>query len=251
MAADKNTLEQILKADPIWSAYALADLEPEHQKFCTWHTAGTALTLIYRGMEPPVLFTLGRPQDLAVMLAEVPEGRYQLTCLPAHLDPINSFLQTEALVDMWRMVFVKPRKQLLVGDAVPTRLRDRNLSDIQMLFRDKAEAPDAFLPAQLNSGVFYGIYQQSHLVAVAGTHVLSHRYKLAAIGNVFTDPAYRGKGFASLATQAVVNELISERIANIVLNVAQSNTAAIKAYKRVGFEVHCDYFEGYGTRVKR
>lgn len=251
MAADQSSLEKILKADPVWSAYALADLEPEHQKYCTWHTADNALMLIYRGLEPPALFTCGRPQDLAGLLAEVPDGKYQLTCLPSHLDPINSFLQAEALLDMWRMVFTRQPRQLISGDVDLARLTDHNLSDVQLLFRDKLDAPDAFLPVQLNSGAFYGIYMHSRLVAIAGTHVCSRRYKVAAIGNVFTDPAFRGNGFASLTTQAVVHELLSEGITTIVLNVAQSNTAAITAYSRIGFEAHCAYYEGYGTRVKR
>ena len=48
------------------------------------------------------------------------------------------------------------------------------------------------------------------LVAVAGTHLVSDTYGVAAIGNVFTHPDYRGRGYATLATGAVTDFGASE-----------------------------------------
>jgi predicted GNAT family acetyltransferase len=136
------------------------------------------------------------------------------------------------------------RKELL-------RLGETHLSDLRALFGDRPDAPDAFTPSQLKSGVFYGIYDRQDLVAVAGTHVRSARFKLAAIGNVFTHPEYRGQGFASATTAAVVQDLMADGIETIILNVAQSNTPAVRTYERIGFRTHCAFFEGYAECIKR
>lgn len=251
MSFDPTELEQILKQDPIWSAYALADLEAEHQPYCTWLHAGKSLLLIYRALEPPVLFMQGAPQELSNLMQAVPEGRYQLSCLPEHLNAVRDLMDPESILKMWRMahsgsVERGPEKKLPV-----VKLNEAHLPDIKALFAGHGDAPDAFLPAQLPSGIFYGVFDHERLIAIAGTHVRSPRYRLAAIGNVFTHPDYRGQGLAALTTRAVVDELFAQGTETIVLNVVQSNRPAVKAYERIGFQVHCEYLEGYGIRFKR
>lgn len=249
MKVDTLELEKILREDPIWSAYALADLEPEHEPFCTWMLNDHALLLIYRRLEPPVLYLQGGASSLAALLPEVPVGTYQFSCLPEHKLLIDQFFLDVSFQEMWRMVFTGTRGQPEVGDLQLERLGKDALVDIERLIADHQDAPDAFIPEQISSGVFYGVYDQSRLVALSGTHVRSTRYNLAAVGNVFTDPDYRGNGFAAMTTQAVIHDLSSEGIETIVLNVAQSNTPAIKTYERIGFSAHRAYLEGHGTRI--
>src|SRR5512143_3876543 len=56
---DMGRVRLALAADPIWAAYALADLQPEFAADCRWMTArdaeGDAVALIYCGLQPPVL----------------------------------------------------------------------------------------------------------------------------------------------------------------------------------------------------
>ena len=53
-----------------------------------------------------------------------------------------------------------------------------------------------FLPNSLASGHYYGIRENGRLIAIAGTHVASSRYDIAALGTVFTHPGHRGRGLA-------------------------------------------------------
>jgi GNAT superfamily N-acetyltransferase len=251
MNVDTRELEKILREDPIWSAYALADLEPEHEPFCTWMLDDHALLLIYRRLEPTVLYMQGEPASLAALLPEVPVGTYQFSCLPEHKLLIDQFFQDVSFQDMWRMVFTGAHVKPEVGGLQLKGLGEDALMDIERLIADHQDAPDAFIPEQLSSGVFYGVYDRSRLVALSGTHVCSTRYNLAAVGNVFTDPDYRGNGFAAMTTQAVIHDLSSEGIETIVLNVAQANTPAIKTYERIGFRTHCAHLEGHGILIKR
>ena len=108
---------------------------------------------------------------------------------------------------------------------------------------------EAFHPRQLEQGVFYGIKSGPRLVAVAGTHLVSRTYGVAAVGNVFTHPARRGCGYGAATTSAVTAELAALGIRDIILNVSQANTPAIRAYERLGFECYCPFLEAAGVKA--
>jgi predicted GNAT family acetyltransferase len=107
-----------------------------------------------------------------------------------------------------------------------------------------------FLPAQLLHGVFYGVREDGRLVAAAGTHTVGRRAGIAAVGNVFTRPEARGRGYAAAATSAVVRDLLSTGCRDVVLNVAVTNTTAIGVYERLGFRRHSRYLEASAFRTR-
>jgi predicted GNAT family acetyltransferase len=73
-------------------------------------------------------------------------------------------------------------------------------------------------------------------------------YEVAAIGNIFTAPGYRGQGYAQQATSAVCGELLAQNCLP-VLNVDQTNVNAVHIYQKLGFRRHCTYYEGLLTRL--
>ena len=95
--------------------------------------------------------------------------------------------------------------------------------------------------------MFYGVWDGSRLLAAAGTHVVSARYGIAAIGSIFTHPTARGRGLAGVVTGAVVAELLAGDCRDAILNVAQSNEPARRVYNRLGFREHCPHFEGMAS----
>ena len=115
-------------------------------------------------------------------------------------------------------------------------------------------APDAFSPAQVAEGVFFGLESQAldqmkrgTLIAVAGTHLVAPTMGVAAVGNIYTHPAHRGKGYGQLVTSAVTEELLNRNLL-VVLNVDEGNTAAVHLYEKLGYRVHCPFVEGVGRR---
>jgi predicted GNAT family acetyltransferase len=89
---------------------------------------------------------------------------------------------------------------------------------------------------------------EGELVAVAGTHLISPTYGVAAVGNVFTHPAHRRRGYATACTSAVVEELLAKGIGTIVLNVDERNVQAMRIYQKLGFREHCRFVEAIGVR---
>ena len=94
----------------------------------------------------------------------------------------------------------------------------------------------------LETKQYYGIRRSDELISVAGVHVYSQRYRVAALGNITTHPNYRRKGYGTIAAAKVCQSLLTETD-HIGLNVQANNTSAIKCYERLGFEIIDSYSE--------
>ena len=92
------------------------------------------------------------------------------------------------------------------------------------------------------TGQYYGLRENGQLVSIAGVHVYSQRYRVAALGNIVTHPAWRNRGYATLVTTRLCQELLDE-VDHIGLNVKVDNIAAFACYKRLGFEIVAPYGE--------
>ena len=264
-------VERILFADPIWAAYAIADLQPKMAEDCRWLTAsgatGDALALVYRGLQPPILLTVGDPTTLAALLerqqAELPPAIYA-SIRSEHLPVVSRYYDLSADIrPMRRMVLADAEAALHVPGnahgptAPPVRLSAAQTADVQRLLAHGGPfSPDAFSPSQIDQGVFFGIYAEdaqsglagNDLLAVGGTHIVDRSAAIAAIGNMYTRPDARRRGSSATILGAIVRELLRQGITTIVLNVDQRNAGAQALYQARGFVVHTPYIEGKGNR---
>lgn len=249
-----DAIRTLLNQDPIWSAYALADLQPAFAPSCRWLMAqnddGPGLVLLYAGLTPTILFSTGCAAAVQAGLAQanLPDKVY-ITIPEAHLPVVAQVYDFSAsLLSMWRMVYTGSSPAQPNAAAVE-RLNSRDAAAIKALYTHGGRfTPDAFDPSQLPDGVFYGVRHGRDLVAVGGTHIVDGQAGIAAIGNMYTRPDLRGQGLAGAVLAAIVGELTDRKVGTIVLNVAQANTAAQRLYTRHGFAFHCSYLEGVGTR---
>src|SRR5947208_10651053 len=95
----------------------------------------------------------------------------------------------------------------------------------------------------LETGFYFGIHRGDVLMSVAGVHVFSQRYKVAALGNIATHPDARGQGLATTTTARLCQELLRAGIEHIGLNVRADNRGAIACYEKIGFERVAGYGE--------
>jgi len=244
MATDWQAAVQFLGRDRVWCAYALADLGPYLRDLSdVWSSPGSLL-LRFRGLTPPVLFAYGDPEQAVALMAALEPGRYAFTFdLPTFAE-LTGVLTIESQVEMHRMYLAGEPPQPAAQERA-SRLTPQDVPAIAELFGEHPDRPDAFHPAQMQAGSFFGVRDGERLVAVAGTHVLSSQMSVAAVGNVFTHPTRRGLGFGRTASLAVVRDLVSQGIETIVLNTQLTNEPAIRLYRGLGFESYCHYMEGF------
>jgi ribosomal protein S18 acetylase RimI-like enzyme len=247
---DKGEIQAYLEHDRLYAAYAIGDLAPALFEQCTWTIAvraeeTQALVLHFGGLEPPALFLTGATGGLRAILKQAPyPQQVYLTCRQEHLPVTREFFAWDRPIKMWRMILNRDRFRTALSDCV--RLSSNHSDQLVALYAGEDNV--GFSPAQIEAGVFYGIYLDGQLVATAGTHLVSAAYGVAAVGNVFTRPAHRGRGYGSATARAVVAELVRLGVSDIVLNVEQANLTAIRIYEKLGFERYCPFYEGHARR---
>ena len=236
----------ILEGDRIWSAYAIADLDPQYKPSTVWFANQDAVVLIYKGLKPPVLFSFGHIDRLEFLFQQIPLGDYFFSLLPSSRKLMDDRMTVNFETEMWRMS-LDPQRFNPVPDEAVSRLGVVDINDMVELFAQHPDRPDSFSPTQVKEGVYFGVRVDTELISIAGTHVLSMEQSVAAVGNVFTRPDHRNKGYGTSANCSVTKALIDMGIRTIVLNVATANQPAIRSYTRIGFEPYRKYQEGLGT----
>jgi len=250
-----NGIRRLLRADPHWAVYALADLAPGHFEHCSWLTPGgksSALALLYSAFDTPIFWALGQPGELRLQAAEIFRSpALILQIRPEFLPLIQAHYSTVETHPMWRMALEPREFRPLPPSPGDRRLTAPDIDALQALYDDghaAGQGPDFFYPAMLESGVFHGAFRGGEMIAVAGTHIVSSGESVAAIGNVYTRRDSRRLGHAARLTSAVSRDLLDSGIRTVALSVRQSNPAAISVYVRLGFRHHCEFLEGKASR---
>lgn len=251
----------ILNQDRIWAAYAIADLQPAYAADCVWAlrdgAEGSAAALLYYGLPTPVLFTCGAEAALAAALAawaaagQLPP-RVDLAVREEHEAVVGRWFDGAAGRKPMLRMWLADSGRVLAASGGVRRLAAADAPGIQALYAHGGPfTPDAFMPEQVAQGVFFGVEDDAGaLVAVGGTHLWDAGERIAAIGNMYTHPAHRGRGLAALVLAAIVRTLLGAGVATIVLNVNQHNPAAQRLYTRFGFVTHCPFIEGVAVNIQ-
>ncbi|MBN1202450.1 MAG: GNAT family N-acetyltransferase [Anaerolineae bacterium] len=251
---DKTAIRAYLNRDRALTAYALGDLDDAFWPDSVFYGARqggrlAALVLLYHGLTPPVLTAFGDPDSVRAIFdtQPLPDEIYYL--MPPELETLlGRYFELPEIRREWRMVldaeaFVSPPL-----DRV-SRLGGEHTDTLMALYRQEAgpgEEVIAFSPWQIAHGAFFGVWDGGNLVAAAGTHVWSQAEGVTAIGNVFTHPAHRGRGYATECTAAVVQAALAAGLDTVVLNVRQDNAPAIHVYEKLGFRLYHTFLEGPG-----
>ena len=245
---DKDEIESFLERDPYLNIYALGDLDEFFWPYTTWYGSRRggevqAIMLVYDGPGLPTVVAVSRAHeplaDLAAStLDRLPDAVY------AHLNPglktvFAAAFQTESGGEHFKMSLHGPPAGVSGGEAV--RLGRDDLPVLQALY-DESYPGKWFDPRMLETGEYFGIRESGRLVSVAGVHVFSERYRVAALGNIVTRPERRGRGYGTQVTAALCESLVRKGI-RVGLNVRADNHAALACYRKIGFVVAAPYEE--------
>ncbi|MES1239373.1 MAG: GNAT family N-acetyltransferase, partial [Chloroflexota bacterium] len=205
-----------------------------------------ALVLEYGGPSPQPLYVIGREDGIDAILREVikPSIAY-IACMPASLPAVERRYRLEAGPQMVRMWVDRETFRPAVDPGIEPLLPS-DAGELNRLYR---LGFGSWLPPQsIAEGVYRGIRVNGRLVAAAGTHVIGRKAGIAVVGNVLTQPEFRGRGYAQATTGAVTAALL-EFCDHVVLNVRSDNPPALNAYRRLGYAEHVQFEERLGHRI--
>lgn len=239
-----------LERDRLMAAYALADLDPQSGDRARWWLArregeAVACVLVVEMLPFRPCFATGDSEALVEIFREaIKEPRIIVAApIPARL-AIESVYRFDRCDRMQRMAVDLATFRPRVNHTA-VRLGPEHLDDVLDLYGNASRS--YFTTRRLEREIYYGVYAGRSLVAAAGTHVRSTELGIAAVGNVLTRLAYRGRGLATTCTSAVT-EAAFEQHSDVVLNVRHDNGPAVAVYTRLGYRTHAPFIEGPAVR---
>jgi ribosomal protein S18 acetylase RimI-like enzyme len=248
---DKKPIEAFLRQSTFLNLYGLGDLDDRLWPHTTWYVLQDgqgvrALALMYSGLSLPVLLALGDRelpalQDLVCRIRPLLPARFY-----AHLSgDLSGVLAADYIVKSYGLHYKMAlmNRDWLAGSegGGAVALSTADLDELVTFY--KVSYPEtAFEPSMLDVGPFYGVRAGGQLMSVAGVHIYSPGYRVAALGNVATHPDHRGKGYAKMAVRCLCGDML-HHVEHVGLNVKANNASALRCYGALGFNIIGQYEE--------
>jgi ribosomal protein S18 acetylase RimI-like enzyme len=248
---DRAQIGAFLRQDAPLHMYALGDLDDFFWPATLWYglEADGALRQIILGYLTDDFLVMhaltgGPLAELRELLARVRHllpARVYAHLTPGVADVLAAHYHGEPHGSYDKMLLVAPERLGALDVGQVERLGAGNLAEMLVLYA--ASYPgNWFDPRMLETGHYYGLRVDGALVSVAGVHVYSPQQRVAALGNIVTHPAARGRGYAAQVTARLCRELLRS-VDQIGLNVRAENAVAISCYQRLGFSRVAGYEE--------
>lgn len=248
---DKPELAAFLGKYPQFNFYHLGDLDDFFWPHTSWYADKEdgdiqALILYYTGIQPPVLLAidnqnLPKMRDLAIAVQPKLPPKFYSHLSPGLEECFQESYQLTHHGEHYKMVLTDHSQLEKVDTSSIVPLTGKDLSELQELYA-VGYPGNWFNPRMLETGQYMGIRIDNQLVAVAGVHVYSAQYRVAALGNITTHCDQRDRGLGTAVTAALCKRLL-DTTETIGLNVKIDNSAAIHTYRKLGFEVVASYHE--------
>jgi RimJ/RimL family protein N-acetyltransferase len=247
---NRAKIEAFLRRSPELHIYSLGDLDDFFWPFTTWYGWEDdgelkEVAMIYTSRTLPTLVGVSQqPEVMRALLGET------IPLLPdlfyAHLSPgvEHAFFRTHVLESHglhYKMALRDAARVRDIDCSQATQLTARDSVDLVRLYQE-SHPGNWFDLRALETGQYFGLRQDGRLVSVAGVHVYSERYAVAALGNIVTHPAYRRRGYARQVTACLCRSVL-HKVGHVGLNVKANNDAAVACYTGLGFEIVAPYTE--------
>jgi ribosomal protein S18 acetylase RimI-like enzyme len=251
--SNREELRGHLRDDRVANAYLLGHLETDYFPFCTWFVArdrdGSIESLVtyYEGLSLPAVRAIGSKHGVGRILEECSShlpNRFHFHVVAPHLDALERRFEVTNLRKMQRMGLTRERYDSSPVDDRVRRLDHRDTASIMKLYEHYPD--NLFEPYQLETGYYFGIDAPSEdrLASIAGVHVVSETYDVAAVGNLVTHPEARDEGLATACTGRLLDELF-QCVSVVALDVRNDNAPALSVYDRFGFRLDRLFWEGW------
>ena len=230
--------------DPIRYAYLYYDIiyYPEFTE-AYLNTVGNEVIgylLIYRGLPRTAVHIVGNmPTNI---LEEIPLN----TGLDVHIEAepkyinhvMNELAKRGTITRLRALTMVCWSNSFREFKAHEGLLRRLSINDVKELLRVKElqgariSEVEALLRLVSLHWHYYGLFINNELVSIATAYLKLP--EVWVVGDVFTVPNYRNRGFAKAVTSAVTRDAVNSG-AMAMLHVLEDNDPAVKVYRRLGY----------------
>lgn len=247
---DRKAIKSFLKPNSLLHVYSLACLDEPFWGFTTWYALQDeeeiqALALLYSGLRKPILIAIGLEEQ--EFMRELLRSLSHL--LPRRFEAQISGDLAKVLEDQYKLTARQNNYRLALTNR--NQVVDMESSDAEPLGRADLDELRSFYAASfsehqlerdmLDTGQYFAIREGGQMIAAAGVHVYSDKYKVAAIGNVASLPEV-GTAHRSTVVAALCQNLLKS-VNKIVLDVPTTDEASLASYHKLGFEVIATFEE--------
>lgn len=200
--------------------------------------------------------TVGEPEDVEVLMDRVYQSPYRPRLFVGpeeHAGPVRRLLLRDGLnprLDRGQSYYVLDRGNL--QDLEPLEVRRAAAAELDAvvtahaaMIREDLKIPAPHLDldrlhdlaaARIEDGKIWVHVRDDRLVFK--TEEISRSEDAILVGGVYTDPLYRGQGYASRGMASWARQIFNRGLERLALHVNADNLPAYRAYERTGFERH-------------
>lgn len=248
---NRAELQNFLTRDKLAAAYLLGELDPDYFPFCNWYGTrapdGTLESVLchYTGLSLPLVLAVGSEVGVETLMTNCRDrlpDRFHFHVTDPHLETLQNRYELNHLRNMRRMGLHRSKYDNPRNGRHVRRLDHGDTAAIMQLYEHYPD--NLFEPSQLETGYYFAVDDgDGSLLSIAGVHVVSVEYDVAAIGNLVTHPEARGQGYGTACTGRLLDELFDE-VSLVALNVREDNSPAISVYTSFGFQQNTTFWEG-------
>jgi ribosomal protein S18 acetylase RimI-like enzyme len=247
---NRGEIEAFLRRNAELHVYSLGDLDDVQWPSTTWYGRQESgqlrdVVLIYTGSAVPTVVGISEhPEAMRTLLEDVAPllpKRFHAHLSPGVEEALHGSHAVKARGPHYKMSLRGRGRVEAIDCTQAVALTQRNIDDLLQLYQ-RSYPGNWFDETMLDAGPYFGLHMDGRLVSIAGVHVYSPSYRVAALGNITTDPAFRSRGYGTLVTARLCQALL-DSTDHIGLNVKTDNAAALACYSRLGFEVVAPYGE--------
>jgi ribosomal protein S18 acetylase RimI-like enzyme len=246
---DKDEIYRFLSRTPELQLYAIGDLDDFFWPGTLWYAIYDrgeiqSIALLYTGMNPSTLLLFcekdaNYPTELIKSIKQFLPEKFNVHLSPGLIDVFGKENIIKDYGQNYRMILARDPEPLPEDNIRRLEMKDINAINC---FYEVAYPDNWFDCRMVESGKYFGYFNEGSLVGVAGIHVYSPEYHIAALGNIAVHPDFRGRKIANKLTSVLCYDL-KKSVDIIGLNVKSDNSAAIKCYENIGFKIRSLYDE--------
>jgi RimJ/RimL family protein N-acetyltransferase len=230
-----------LRKDVIKHVFAYYDLqhEPEHTTVYAAYESNKQLKgyiLIYTALDWTSVILESDEEAAEKLIIHAPENHFVTHTSPNLLSIVKSrFPNEKHYVEDWMTIKKRETKPIKTENTrkLQTKTDAKKLARLLSTRKDRKNTDTNKHFEMITKHPTFGVFINNKLVAYAGSFIQLPQVWM--IGGVYTNPAYRNKGYATQATFAITREALTNA-ETAALFVRSDNYPAIKAYEKIGYK---------------